>query len=145
MDHIGEAVASLAFTKDGLESFIAAAPNQAAFGIAEARCGRPDAAAGRLRRLSGSVDAEDMVFAYELSRQMPGFNAAGSTASQMASRPGARGAPSSWSAVLSGMMELDLGHTQEGRALLESALLLPDRNLAHHFAREALRGIAGKL
>ena len=145
VDHIGEAAGQLAFTRDGLDRFIAAAPNQAAFGIAEARCGRPDAAAGRLRRLSGSVDAEDMVFAYELSRQMPGFNAAGSTASQMASRSGARGAQSSWSAVLSGMMELDLGHTQEGRALLESALLLPDRNLAHHFAREALRGIAGKL
>ena len=42
------------------------------------------------------------------------------------------------------MLELDLGHTKEGQALIESALLLPDRNLAHHFGREALRGIAGK-
>jgi hypothetical protein len=46
--------------------------------------------------------------------------------------------------VISGMLELDLGHTEEGRALIESGLLLPDRGLAHHFGREALRGIAGK-
>ena len=146
VDHIGAAVESLVFTRDGLERFIAAAPNQAALGIAEAHCGRAEAAARRGQSLSALGDADSLVFAYQLARQLPGFNAAEWTArlESTARRPGARGGASSWSAGISGMLELDLGHTQEGRALLESALLLPDRNLAHHLAREALRGIAGK-
>jgi tetratricopeptide (TPR) repeat protein len=146
VDRIGAAVESLVFTRDGLERFIAAAPNQAALGIAEAHCGRAEAAARRGQSLSALGDADSLVFAYQLARQLPGFNAAEWTArlESTARRPGARGGASSWSAGTSGMLELDLGHTQEGRALLESALLLPDRNLAHHLAREALRGIAGK-
>jgi hypothetical protein len=146
VDGTGAAVESLVFTRDGLERFIAAPPNQAALGIAEARCGRPEAAARRVQSLSASGDADSLVFAYHLARQLPGFRAAEWTVrlESAASRTGARGAQSSWNAAISGMLELDLGHTAEGRALLESALLLADRNLAHHFAREALRGIAGK-
>lgn len=137
VDHIGDPVGQLAFTRDGLDRFISAAPNQAALGIAEARCGRVSAAAQRLRSLSASGDADSLVFAYELARQLPGFHA-----EQWSARLQAvprRGAASSWNDVISGMLELDLGHEKEGRALIESALLLPDRNLAHHLARKALR------
>jgi tetratricopeptide (TPR) repeat protein len=140
VDTIGEAVAGLAFTRDGLERFIAAAPNQAALGGAEARCGRAGAAAERVRSLSVAGDAESLTFGYELARQLPGFQAAEWTARlQAAGRRG--GAGSSWNSVLAGMRELDLGRMDEGRALIESGLLLPDRNLAHHLGREALRGI----
>jgi hypothetical protein len=141
VDHIGEEVGQLAFTKDGLEHFIAAAPNQAALGRAEARCGRAEAAAGRLRSLSAAGDAESLVFAYELARQLPGFQAAEWTARlQAAGRRGAGGR----GGVTAGILELDLGQTEEGRAAIEGALLLPDRNLAHHLGREALRGIGKK-
>jgi hypothetical protein len=146
VDHIGEEAAQLAFTRDGLDRFIAAAPNQAALGIAESRCGRQDAAARRAQNLSATGDADSLVFAYDLARQLPGFRADDWTArlQSAARRWGARGAESSWNAGISGMLELDLGHTKEGRELLESALLLPDYNLAHHFAREALRIIVAK-
>ena len=141
VDHIGEEVGQLAFTKDGLQHFIAAAPNQAALGRAEARCGRAEAAAGRLRSLSAAGDAESLVFAYELARQLPGFQAAEWTARlQAAGRRGAGGR----GGVTAGILELDLGQTEEGRAAIEGALLLPDRNLAHHLGREALRGIGKK-
>jgi hypothetical protein len=142
VDDIGEAVGQLAFTRDGLEHFIAAAPNQAALGRAEARCGRAEAAAGRLRSLSAAGDAESLVFAYELARQLPGFQAAEWTARLQAA--GRRGAGAGRNAVASGMLALDLGQTEEGRAAIEGALLLPDRNLAHHLGREALRGIGKK-
>jgi hypothetical protein len=96
--------------------------------------------------MSASSNAESLVFAYQLAHQSPDFRAAEWTArlESAAARSTARTTASSWNAGLSGMLELDLGHTPEGRALLESALLLPDYNLAHHFAREALRGVAGK-
>ena len=146
VDHIGAEVGQLDFTRDGLDRFDSAAPNQAVLGIAEARCGRANAAARRVRSLSASGEADSLVFAYELARQLPGFHAAEWTPQLRAAarRWGGRGAESSWNAAISGMLELDLGRTKEGRALIESALLLPDRGLAHHFGREALRSIAAK-
>ncbi|MGA2270905.1 MAG: DUF5107 domain-containing protein [Bryobacteraceae bacterium] len=146
VDHIGDEAEPLAFTRDGLDRFILAAPNQAALGIAEARCGRADAAARRLRSLSASGEADSLVFAYELARQLPGFRAAEWTVQLESAgrRWGRRDTGSSWNAAISGILELDLGHTNESRALIESALLLPDRSLAHHLGREALRSIAGK-
>jgi tetratricopeptide (TPR) repeat protein len=146
VDQIGAAVGKLDFTRDGLDGFIAAAPNQAALGIAEARCGRGDAAARRVRSLSAAGQADSLVFAYQLARQLPGFQAAEWTARLQSAgrRSRGRGGESSWNEVLAGMRQLDLGQTKEGRALIESGLLLPDRNLAHHFGREALRGIAAK-
>ncbi len=145
VDHIGEAVGQLAFTRDGLERFIGAAPNQAALGIAEARCGRADAAARRLQSLTAGSQLESLIFAYQLARQMPGFQAGEWTTRLQGAqrRTTGRGTGSSWNVAVEGILELDLGHTQEGRALIESALLMPDRNLAHHMAREAMRGIAG--
>jgi hypothetical protein len=100
----------------------------------------------RLRSLSASGQADSLVFAYELARQLPGFQAAEWTARLQSAgrRSRGRGGESSWNEVLAGMRQLDLGQTKEGRALIESGLLLPDRNLAHHFGREALRGIAAK-
>jgi hypothetical protein len=141
VDRIGAAVEPLAFTRDGLDRFISAASNQAALGVAEGRCGRGNAAAVRLRSLSDSGELESVVFAYELARQLPAFQAGEWTARLQAA--GRRGAGSSWNGVIAGIVELDLGHSKEGRELIGSALLLPDRNLAHHFGREALRRIAG--
>ena len=145
VDHIGEPVGQLAFTRDGLDRFIRAAPNQASLGSAEARCGRADAARRRLQQLTAAGDAESLVFAYQLARQIPGFQAAEWTARLQAvtRRTGGRGAGSSSNAAVNGILQLDLGHTQEGRALIESSLLMADRNLAHHLGRVALRSIAG--
>ena len=98
------------------------------------------------RSLSASGEAGSLVFAYELARQLPGFDAAAWSAQLQSagSRWGGRDTESSWNAAISGILELDLGHTNESRALIESALLLPDRSLAHHLGREALRSFAGK-
>jgi hypothetical protein len=45
---------------------------------------------------------------------------------------------SSWNAAIAGLIEIELGHPDQAAALLETALLLPDRNLSHHFSRVAL-------
>jgi predicted Zn-dependent protease len=131
VDHIGEAVGKLAFTRDGLDRFVAAAPNQAAIGIAEARCGRATTATQRLQKMAAAADADTLVSGYELARALPGFQAAEWNAKLKAAtrRP----------TVAAGTLELDLGRAEEGRTLIESTLLLPDRNLAHHLGRSALR------
>ncbi|MDE3165393.1 MAG: DUF5107 domain-containing protein, partial [Acidobacteriota bacterium] len=137
VDHIGEPDKQLAFTQDGLPPFLAAAANQAELGIAEARCGREQAAARRVEALGASAAAADRVFAYELARRLPGFRAADWSARLDAARQPGEG--SSWNSVLGGMLDLDQGRTADGRAAIERGLLLPDRNLAHHIGRTALR------
>jgi len=140
VDGIAKPVGELAFTSDGLDRFLAEPRNQSALGRAEALCGRADAAARRLGTLSQSTDAASLVFAYELARRSAGFDTSQWSARlQSASAPGGE---SSWMQVVSGILAIDLGRISEGRALLESALLLPDRNLAHHVGREALRRAA---
>ncbi len=137
VDHIGEADKQLAFTQDGLAPFLAAGANQAELGIAEARCGREQAAARRVEALGASAGAADLVFGYELARQLPGFRAADWSARLDAARHPEEG--SSWNSVLGGMLDLDRGRMAAGRAAIERGLLLPDRNLAHHIGRTALR------
>lgn len=138
VDHIGAAVDSLAFTRDGLDRFVAAAPNQAALGIAEGRCGRGDAADRRLQTLGRSQEADTLVFAYELAQTLPHFDVVAWRAKLQAAS--VRAAESSWNDAIGGMRQIELGHLPEGPALIESGLLLPDRNLAHHFGRQAMRG-----
>ena len=143
VDHIGEPVPGLDFTRDGLERFIAAPPNQASLGAAEAQCGRTDAAAARLRTLGTSEAGATLVFTYELARHLPGFREADWRV-RLDAAAKRTGGESSWNDVVRGMLELAQGHTAEGKARIESALMLPDRNLARHFGRMALRSVAKK-
>jgi tetratricopeptide (TPR) repeat protein len=135
VDGIGQPVDGLVFTRDGLDRFIEAAPNQAALGIAEARCGRKDRAAARLKEFRG-FDAA--VFGYELAKLLPGTQSPAPVVRGRA-RSGGSGRGGSWALAVAGLAELQAGRTQEGRQRLEDALLLPDSNLAHHFARVGLR------
>ena len=52
------------------------------------------------------------------------------------------GGESSWNGVVRGMLELARNRTDEGKTQIESALMLPDRNLARHFGRMALRSLS---
>jgi tetratricopeptide (TPR) repeat protein len=145
VDHIGEAAAGLDFTRDGLAPFLAAAPNQAALGLAEARCGREAAAARRAERLKAAGDPSSLAFGSRLARALPGYNAgdwARRTPAPSGRRGGGRGAGGM--SVAAGMMAAEAGRLQEARELLEAALLAPDRNLSHHHARVALREALSK-
>ena len=144
VDSIGTPVTGLAFTADGLEPFLQAAPNQAALGIAENACGRATAVTARLQKLRAAADPVSTLAAYSLAKRLPAFDAAQWTAELEAAsrRLTARGTESSWNAAIEGLFELALGHPPAAQTLLEAALLAPDRNLAHHMARSARRQLA---
>jgi hypothetical protein len=140
LDRLRQPVAGLSFTNDGLEPFIDAAPNQALFGTVESACGRSDAAAKRLSELSDRRDLATLVFAHKLASKTGATD--GGEWSRRLEQSAARQNPgSSWQATVDGLAELELGHTERGAELLRSALLFPDRNLAHHIARSELAGI----
>jgi tetratricopeptide (TPR) repeat protein len=132
VDNLSEAVSGLDFTRDGMAPFIDAAPNQFLFGSVEVRCGRKDAAAKRLETMARGTDPANHVFGAKLARLL-------SSSSVKVEAPGQRQTPTaSWPATVAGLAYLELGNREKAAELLEAALLLPDRNLAHHIARMAL-------
>jgi tetratricopeptide (TPR) repeat protein len=135
LDHLGEAVPGLDFTRDGLEPFLAEPANQAVLGTVEARCGRAGAATARLESLSRRGDPAALAFAYQLARQLPDFDApAWKARVSAAPRPAGEG---SWPTMLRGLLEIGSGRAASGEEILKSVILLPDRNLAHHLSRSA--------
>jgi len=150
VDHLGDAVPRLAFTRDGLTEFIAAPLNQFTLGSVESRCGRSAAASQRLEALTSRSDPSrsdparsdpaTVLFAYQLARNLAGFRPAdwSGRLESAASRAESAAAGSSWNAAVYGLLQLALGHAERAAGNWKSALLMPDRNLAHHLSRVAL-------
>ncbi|MBZ5624452.1 MAG: DUF5107 domain-containing protein [Acidobacteriia bacterium] len=141
VDRLNDPTPGLAFTRDGLDGFIAEPANQSALGLVESRCGRSSAAERRLETLTARNDPASVAFAYELARRLPGFRPADwssrlAAASRRADANAAGGA--GWAAAIAGLLHLRQGQTDEAARLLQSAVLTPDRNLAHHHSRTAL-------
>jgi len=128
LDHLKAPVEGLTFTRDGLDVFIEQAPNQALFAFVESNCGRSDAGAKRVAALSLRSDLASLVFSRGNAVRLQGA----------VPRPIGT---SSWNAAMAGLIEIELGHPEKAIPLLEASLLLPDRNLSHHFSRVALARI----
>jgi len=140
-DRLRDAAPGLAFTRDGLDPFVNETPIQAALGSVESRCGRAAAAAQRLEKLVKNGDPASIAFGYDLARQAPDFRPEDWTARldsafRRAEANAAGGA--SWPATVLGLLQIELGRTEQGRETLRGAILMPDRNLAHHYSRAAL-------
>jgi hypothetical protein len=140
-DHLRDAAPGLAFTRDGLDPFVNDTPIQSALGSVESRCGRAAAAAQRLEKLVKNGDPASIAFGYDLARQAPDFRPEDWTARldsalRRAEANAAGGA--SWPATVLGLLQIELGRTEQGRETLRGSILMPDRNLAHHYSRAAL-------
>ncbi len=137
LDHLGEPAAGLDFTRDGLAPFLNEPGNQPALGFVDSHCGRAPAARKRLEALSRRNDAASLAFGYQLARSLPGFQASEWTARLQSATQRSRGsATAAWPMLLSTMIQFDLGKATP--ADLKPVFLLPDRNLAHHHAREVM-------
>jgi tetratricopeptide (TPR) repeat protein len=139
LDRIGQPAEGLTFTQDGLDPFIDAPANQLLFGSVEARCGRSDAAGKRLAAMAGRNEPAAVVFARRLARIVPDSRDA--EWRQRLESAARQNATSSWIATVSGLAQLELGNREKAAELFEAALLLPDRNLAHHISRVAISEI----
>ena len=128
LDHLKDRVEGLTFTRDGLDVFIEQAANQALLASVESDCGRNDSATKRLATLMRRGDPASLVFAH-------------ADAARLQDAIPRQTASSSWNAAMAGLIEIELGHPAKAIPLLETALLLPDRNLSHHLSRVALARI----
>jgi tetratricopeptide (TPR) repeat protein len=145
-DHLTEPVAGLDFTRDGLDVFAASPAVQVDLGFVDLACGRREAAGRRLDALARAGDPASIAFGYALARELNGpgsgewLKRVEAAYGRAGRRSEAGGGPSG---AIAGVLAADLGKTEEARGLLVSALLGPDRNLVHHYAREALRKLPG--
>lgn len=140
LDHLGDAVPGLAFTQDGLAPFLAEPGNQPELGSVEARCGRVAAATGRMESLARRGDPASVAFAYLLARDLPGFDRAAWPARLEAAIGRAPAAAGAWPATVRGLLQLESGDSAAAQQTLQSVILQPDRNLAHHHSR-LIRGL----
>lgn len=124
LDRLGAPVEGLTFTRDGLDVFIDQGLNQGLLVSVESSCGRKEAAAKRIAALLQRGDAPSLVAAH-------------ADAERLRNAEPRQTAGSSWNAAVAGLIEIELGHADKAIPLLESSLLLPDRNLAHHVSRVA--------
>ncbi len=137
LDHLGDPVAGLDFTRDGLAPFLAEAGNQPALGYVESHCGRAAAAQQRLAMLARRTDPASVAFGYQLARTLANFQAAEWNAHlQSAAARSGRNAAAAWPALLRALLQSEMG--KPSPESLRAIFLLPDRNLAHHHARQAM-------
>jgi hypothetical protein len=137
LNRLGDPVPNLAFTHDGLAPFRAEAGNQVVLGSIEARCGRTDQVEERVASLVRRGDPASVAFAWLLARDLPQFDAAVwtprlATAEQRAKSSAGAG---SWPTMVLGLLQRESGKSAAAEETLKSVILLPDRNLAHHYSR----------
>ena len=134
--NIGAEVAGLAFTKDGLQTFVDAPRTQYLLGRADAACGRKEQAAERWRKVAQSVGGGELVWAWGAARKLDGYDQAAWSKRLESALPRDE-ARASYAA---GLLEIATGKQAAAHAHFRQVLLLPDRRMSHHLARMALTG-----
>ncbi len=137
VDGMGAEVPGLAFTKDGLQTFVDAPRTQYLLGQVDARCGRTAGATERWRRVAASTGIAELVWAWGAAKKLDGYdNAEWSKRLEAALARAEPGQP-----YTVGVLEAVLGKKSEAWAHFQQTILLPDRLMSHHLARMAMAGV----
>ena len=142
-DHLGAPVLDLAFTRDGLESYLKSARTRFLLGEIYEHCGKSDRAT-ELFSAAAKSDRE-LVWSWAASRKLPDFDSSAwkqrlVAAAEAEDKSVATSARFSGAFYRAGILNLAAGRPDRGRELLRAAIFSPDSNLSHHFARLALAG-----
>ena len=110
-------------------------------------CGRTEVASGFLREAAANGNYGELAWAVEAERALGTSDAELArerlTHALAAAEENAESGSSSGAWCYStGMLELALGDRERAKQLLARALVLPDVEMSHHFARLALAGMA---
>jgi tetratricopeptide (TPR) repeat protein len=140
--HLGSEVAGLDFTKDGLEPLINSARTNYLLGTAYASCGKADDAQEKFKRAASATATDQVRCAWLAAQKLPNFDQSKwqerlqTALTDATNRTETSGYPSWWM-YNAGLLEKELGKSQEADTSFQKALLLPDRMLAYHFTRLA--------
>jgi tetratricopeptide (TPR) repeat protein len=140
---LGSPVSDFPFTSAGLEPFVNSARTTYLLGKLQTRCGKTEESRKRFQIAATKTAAGEVFWAWLSAKELADFDpqqwtprlrSALEQASEMAETSSLAG----WWVYNSAMLNRALGHGQQAEAELQQALLLPDRLLSYHLAREAL-------
>ena len=135
----------LVLTEDGLAPFLDSARSGFLLGEVSLACGQKKAADEMYRRAAEAKGPSDIVWAWASAEKLDGYDRAtwgarlNSALSQAESTVHTNGS-STWSLYTAGVLQVALGETQKGNALLREALLAPETRMSYHLSRLALAG-----
>ncbi len=135
MSRFGKAVPGLAFTRDGMDAFLAEPRFQFYSGQLESLLGNPEAARGAWQKAAAGHGA----FAV-LAAQRLGGDQWKTKAARFVSVRSEEAVDSGWLYQRAVVLRA-LGREKEATASLEESLRRPDRRMSHYLARRALAGL----
>ena len=144
-EHLGEPVAGLSFTQDGLKTFVDGARARYLLGEVYDSCGEPSRAAALFSQVSGAAGNSDLVWAWAAAGRNKNFDQKDwrerlSKAAQWAQERTRQGNhEGSWH-YTAGILLIAAGQVEAGNGELRESILSPDENLSHYLARLALEG-----
>src|SRR5712691_8917636 len=142
---LGSSVPGLAFTQDGLLPFLNSARSNFLLGEVSSACGQAEGAQQWYRRSAQATGASDIVWAWASARKLNVYDPAEWNKRLRAALPQAEssvetGSSSGWWLYTAGVLQIALGDTQKGNALLHEALLAPETRMSYYLSRLAIAG-----
>jgi len=142
---LGSSVPGLAFTQDGLLPFLNSARSNFLLGEVSSACGQAEGAQQWYRRSAQATGASDIVWAWASARKLNVYDPAEWNKRLHAALPQAEssvetGSSSGWCLYTAGVLQIALGDTQKGNALLHEALLAPETRMSYYLSRLAIAG-----
>jgi tetratricopeptide (TPR) repeat protein len=142
-------VAGLSFTEDGLKEIVESARTNYLLGELFAVCGQKAEAEKHYQLAAQSSENShsensQLVWKWAAARKRAGYDPAlwheRLTAAFVEVDSNSRANTSAWLLYTEGVLQIALGHQQDGESSLRQTLLLPETHMSHHFARLALEG-----
>jgi hypothetical protein len=142
-DHLGDQVADLPFTHDGLEPLLRSARIDYLLGTLYKRCNQSDKAQARFKSAAGRSNLEDAVWAWKAAQELPGFEPNSgkqklASVLQHAKSTSEISARTGWWLYNTAMLNRAVGNSQQAEEDFHDALLFPDQMLTYHLTRLAL-------
>jgi hypothetical protein len=149
VEQLASPVPGIAFTQDGMETFANSARANYVRGEVYAACGKPENASKNFDAASGATGTSEVIWAWAAAKKRSGFDAAQwqtrllSAASSAKANAERSSYPSLW-LYNAGALWIAAGKMEAGQKELREALLEPEAQLSHHFARLVLEGSASQ-
>jgi len=144
-EHLGDPVAGLSFTQDGLKAFVDGARARYLLGEVYDSCGETSRAVHLFSQVSGAAGNGDLVWAWASARRTRNaveqdWQERLSKAALMAQERARQGNHEGWWHYTAGILLIAAGQADAGKGELRESILSPDENLSHYLARLALGG-----
>jgi tetratricopeptide (TPR) repeat protein len=142
-NHLEMPVAGMTFTENGLKEIAESARTNYLLGELDIACEQKSDANRHYEAAWGATDPAQIIWAMNAAKKHNDYDAEkwrgklASALSQAESRLHTSSYKGWWTYSV-GVLQIALGREEEGKASLREALLLPDSQMSHHFARLAL-------